>query len=125
MDNSGYTSISVDGITYGLRFGIPAVRMFLQKVANDEVLISGDTINEVGIAQLVYCGYINNCMVKDEPEVKTLGFFLEWVENAWIDEDIRKQLEHVSAVYGASKYTNKVNENVKKSLDDVKKKMNP
>jgi hypothetical protein len=123
MDNSGYTSITIDGEKVDLRFGIPAVRMFLEKVSTEEVLISGETINEVGVAALIYCGYINNCMVKDIVPDKTQGYFLEYVEHSWIDDEVKKQLENVSSVYAASKFTKKVQESVQKNIDEVKKKM--
>ena len=122
MDNSGYTSIVVDGEKINLRFGIPAVRMFLEKIATNEVLISNDTINEVCIATLIYCGYINNCMITDETPDKKMGYFLEFVENSWIDEAVKKQLVNVSNCYAASKYTKKVQETTQKAIDDIKKK---
>lgn len=122
MDNSGYTSISIDGEQIYLRFGIPAVRMFLEKVASDEVLISNEKINEIGIAALIYCGYVNNCMVNDIVPDKKQGFFLEFVENSWIDETVKAQLENVSNCYAASKYTNKILDNMRDKIDTKKKK---
>lgn len=122
MENSGYTSIIVDGEKIDLRFGIPAVRMYLEKIATDEVSISNESINEIGVATLIHCGYVNNCMVKDIVPEKTFGFFLEFVEQAWIDDEVKKQLEHVSKVYAESKYTKKVIENANKNVEEIKKK---
>lgn len=122
MNNSGITSVVINGETISLRFGIPATRMFLEKTVEDSGMISGETINEIGIATLMLCGYINNCMVTDSPQTKTFGFFLEYVELAYVDEAIKKQLVKVAKVYGDSKFSKKIVETMKDNIEDSKKK---
>lgn len=123
MNNSGMTSITHNGEKIDLRFGIIAVRMFLERVAaSNTTMVLGETINETGLANLIQCGYVNNCMIIDVVPSKTLGFFLEFIELAYVDEDIKKQLTLVSKCYADSKYTKKITEQVTKTIDDTKKK---
>jgi len=122
MNSSGYTSIVVDGETIGIRFGISAVRMFLERVSSDLSLVSGETMNEIGIATLLHCGYINNCLVQDIVPDRKFGFFMSFVESAWIDKTVQKQCEDVTQVYADSKYTNKILDETGKKIDDIKKK---
>jgi hypothetical protein len=123
MMGSGLCSITVNGEAIGLRFAIVATRMFLEKMVEEPEIISGDTINEVGAANLIYCGYVNNCMVKDMVPEKTLGFFLEFVEQAFVDEGVKNQIIEVAKVYSESKYSKKVIEATKDNLDEAKKKL--
>lgn len=122
MNNSGYTSISIKGEEIELRFGIPAVRMFLEKIANSDITIDEQNINETSIAYLLYCGYINNCMVKDIVPTKTKGFFLEYVEESYVDEHAQKIIQDVTDVYANSKYTQKMIANAKDRVEEIKKK---
>ena len=121
MDNSGYTVVNINGEEIGLHFGVPASRMFYEKLANDEFMVSGNTINEIGIATVLHCGYINNCMLKDLAQTKTFGYFLSYVENGFIDDDIKKQLERISKTFSESRYTKKITDQVRDHLDDKKK----
>lgn len=123
MDNSGSASISINGEVISLRFGIPAVRMFLEHIASDTVSVSNESINEVGVAYLIYCGYVNDCMIRDVVPAKNKGFFLEYVENAWVDDSVRSELEAISKAYADSKFTKRVLSNIQANMDEVKKKI--
>jgi len=121
--NNGYCSVTINGKDVGLKFGMPANRMFFEKMALKPEILSGDTVNEVGICHLIYAGYVNNCLVKDiEPEL-TFGFFMEWVEEALVDEGVKGKLQEVSNCYSESKFTQKCIEEINNKTEDLKKKI--
>lgn len=122
MNDSGYIEFSLNGEGIGLRFGIHAVRLFLDKMGGDEQLISSNTVNELGIATLIYCGYINECIVKDIPQAYKLGYFVQAVEDSVIHPEGRKVLEDIANAYMNSKYTKRVIESAKDASDELKKK---
>lgn len=122
MNNSGLTSINVKGEDIKIRFGIPAVRMFLEKIGDDSLLIKNDIVNEMGIANLIYAGYVNNCMVNDEVPTKKLGFFLEYVEEAFVDDEVNKRLQEIAECYGNSKYKKSIIDKAEEKLKELKKK---
>lgn len=123
MNGSGLISITVESEKIDLRFGIVATRMFLEKMVDDPTIISGETINEIGAAHLIYCGYVNNCMVMDRTPDKTLGFFIAFVEQAFIDDSVKNQIIAVAKAYAESKYSKKVIDTAKENIEDSKKKL--
>jgi hypothetical protein len=122
MNNSGLTTVTIKGEDIKIRFGIPAVRMFLEKLGDDSSIMKNDVINEQGIAYLLYSGYVNNCMVDDEPPIKKFGFFLEYVEDGFVDDEINKKLKEVAECYANSKYKKSIVDRANETLSEVKKK---
>lgn len=122
MDNSGLIYITVNGESIQLRFGIYATRLFLERMSesNNSMMVGDSSINETGIANLLECGYLNSCIVNDVAPVRKLGFFVEFVETAFVDDEAKAQLEAVSACYANSKYSKKLLETVIEN--DAKKK---
>lgn len=122
MNDSGYASITVEGETINLRFGIPAIRMFLERATSDTLINTDNIMDEVGISTLLYCGYVNNCMVDDLPVTKTKGFFLKIVEDLYIYDDLKKQIENAVKAYSKSRYTQKILDSTNKEIEEIKKK---
>lgn len=122
MDN-GYCAIEINGKSIGLKYGMVANRLFFEEMSKNPSMMTGETINEIGVAHLIYAGYQNNCIVKGiEPELK-FHFFMEWVEEALVDPKIKQTLETVSKCYADSRFTKKCVEEVNERVEDLKKKI--
>lgn len=124
MDNSGLIIARIGDEDFSFRFGMPANRIFFEKMTSGASLIVGDKINETGVATLLHAGYLNQCLVKDVTPVKTLGFFIEYVEECLVDEDAGSVLKAIVKCWENSKFTDKTLDNIKKAVDDTKKKLN-
>ena len=121
--NNGYITVDINGKNIGLKFGMVANRMFFEKMVEKPDILTGDTINEVGIGHLIYAGYINNCLVKGvEPEL-AFHFFMEWVEEALVDDNVKQRLQDISNCFSDSKFTKKAIEEVDRRTEDLKKKI--
>lgn len=77
---NGIAQITLDGQTVVLKFGMPAVRRIMLKMAEQE-LMTGDFYTELGLCHVLYAGYLNACAMKDEPPKIPFETFYEYVEN--------------------------------------------
>jgi hypothetical protein len=121
---NGYIALEINGEKVGLKFGMPANRWFTEKLSENIELISKDgVVTEIGVAYLIYFGYLNNCLVKEETQKHGFGYFMEYVEEALLNEDIMPNLIEVSKVYADSRYTQEWVKRIDNSTEEVKKKM--
>lgn len=91
---NGIAQITLDGQTVVLKFGMPAVRRIMLKMAEQE-LMTGDFYTELGLCHVLYAGYLNACAMKDEPAKIAFETFYAYVENS---EEGASQEEIVSAM---------------------------
>jgi hypothetical protein len=123
MNNNGICTIEMNGEQIALKFGLPACRFFLEKVSQGHVKpLSGDSVNEVGAAYLIYAGYYNHCIISDAAPVKKFSDFMDWIESGLGDELLKKQLADVAECYKNSTTVKKYLELAEKEVDELKKK---
>lgn len=88
-----YTQITINGSKVGLKFGMMCSREFFE-LMDKKKLMSGQTINELGIAYLLWFAYLNNCEVKQSDPVHTFEEFYDLVESSQNGNDeITKALD--------------------------------
>lgn len=75
-----YTTIEIEGKIIGLKFGMASFR-YLQSRFKDGISYNGNTLTEVGFAQILYSGYHNNCIIKDIIPEYSFEYFVDFVEN--------------------------------------------
>lgn len=121
---TGRCDINMNGKVIPLRFGMPAVRWFLERASQDHLaIISDDSVNETGISYILYAGYYNYCIAEDKvPELKP-GDFMEWVELMADDPEAQKEMTKAGECFKESKSVNKAVENLTKQTEEVKKKL--
>ena len=105
-----YTKIEIEGKNIGLKFGMASFR-YLQGKMVDGVSFNNDTINEIGIAQILYSGYYNNCLIKEETPSYTLEFFVDYIENNISNELFLEQIKNVITIWANNDF-------IKTSLQD-------
>lgn len=93
-----YTTITIENKEIGLKFGMYSARYLSDKLTNGFCFI-GDEITEIGIAHLIYSGYINNCAVKDEKPDMTFEQVVNFVESSVTDPDKVNNLANVVKVW--------------------------
>lgn len=123
VNDSGVCSITVQGEEIGLRFGMPANRMIIEKMAQDEDMLVSNKIDEKGIAWLIYAGYVNECLAKDLKPIKKPGDFFVFVEECLVKEGGEEMLTNVADIYAQSKFTKKSLKQINDATEAIKKKM--
>jgi hypothetical protein len=88
-----YCQITINGKILGLKFGMMSARLFFEALEK-KVLMYGDTLNELGIAYVLWYGYLNNCEVKGVDPEYPFEMFYDFVEqNAGGNEEITAALK--------------------------------
>ena len=111
-----YTKLKLQETEIGLKFGMYSARYLSEKLTNG-FCFDGDQITEIGIAHVVYSGYINNCAIKDQVPEVTFEQVVDFVESSIGDEDKVNALAHVIKVWSEAQLL--------KAEDTKKKKISP
>ena len=109
-----YTTIKIGETEIGLKFGMHAARYLSQKLDNG-FCFDGDSITEIGIAHVVYAGYLNNCAVKDMKPGLSFEEVVDFVETSVNDVDKVATLTSVIQLWTSVQF-------VPKEQTDTKKK---
>lgn len=117
---NGVATITMDGTPLRLKFGLPAVRRIMEKMAERQIMNEG-VYSDVGLAHILYAGYLNGCLMQDE--VATIPFeqFYEHVENVRDSEAARQEVEAAIAAFTASRFVKQA----KEKLDEAEEKKSP
>ena len=74
-----YTTITINDQKVGLKFGMASFRYLSEKFVEGISFNNGE-LTEIGIAHLIYSGYLNNCLVKDVIPQHKFEYFSDYVE---------------------------------------------
>lgn len=115
--NNGYTTVEIDGIQVGIKFGMPCITEMIEKNIPD---LTDPVANIFYTADLLYAGYRNNCMVKrEEPQLDYQPFY-DLVENSFYDEEQLLKLSKVVQVFTESKVV-QAGKKAQEQIDSKKK----
>lgn len=117
---NGLATITVDGREVVLKFGLPAIRRIMEKMLvyslSDK---DGDkeTYNDLGLSHILYAGYLNGCMMRDElPSVQFEAFY-NLLEESMENKVLEKQVIDAIASFEASKVVKQSIEKLKEELE--------
>lgn len=110
--NNGYTQIDINGELIGLKFGLPSIGKI--KEMSEGMDSSVETMATYGMAVILYCGYWNNCLIKQVIPKHNLQFFYDAIEDAFLEEEKIKPFKEVMDFFNESRFI-KVDESKKKS----------
>ena len=116
-----YTTIQINDTNIGLKFGMHSARYLAEKLQNP-YCFQGDEITEIGIAHVLYAGYINNCAVKDIAPSLTFEGVVDFVESCIGDSDKAAALTNVIKVWSESQIVKTATEEAKKKTPLKKSK---
>lgn len=91
-----------------------SARYLADKLTNG-YCFNGDEITEIGIAHVIYSGYLNNCAVKDEKPALTFEGVVDFVESCIGNDDKVAALTSVIKVWSECQI-------IKSATEDTKKK---
>lgn len=113
------TTIEMNGQTIDLKFGLCANRIFFEKSVTHK-FFDGDALNEVGIANLLYAGYLNDRIVKQTEPSLAFEDFNNLVDGSIITGDT-KQLANAIKVWTESAFVQASIDSLKKAKASLKK----
>jgi hypothetical protein len=114
----------MNGQKVGLKFGWDAVKeFFIDCDENKDDYFDGDLLTGLGIASLVYFGYVNNQKIKNEDVVFTMEDFEDCIVDKLKSEAGEKEIANILKVYDESKQVKLFIRQANKATEDIKKKM--
>lgn len=97
---NGYIQIQVGGKPVGLKFAFPAIEWFTKAAKeNIDVYFIGNDFSNEGFAELVFCSYKNNCLIKKISPELTYEHFYNWVEESRETEEGKIKIVEVMQCY--------------------------
>jgi hypothetical protein len=98
-----YTKIEIEGQTIGLKFGMASFR-YLQGKMIDGISFDGNVLNEIGIAHVIYSGYYNNCLIKQQIPELSFETFVDFIEKNLANEVFINDLKKVIELWAESDF---------------------
>jgi hypothetical protein len=116
-----YTKLKLNDQEIGLKFGMYSARYLSDKLTNG-YCFNGDEITEIGIAHVIYGGYLNNCAIKDIQADITFEDIVDHVESSITDASKVDALTSVIKVWSESQLIKAATEDTKKNKSSKKLK---
>jgi hypothetical protein len=120
-----YCSILINDIKIGLKFGMASFRYLSEGKLVEGKSINKGEINEIGIAHIIYSGYFNNCLIKDQEPEYSFEWFVDNIEmnlnNASFMEGVKNALE----VWSKNEFISKATEATEEPKKKAGKKLKP
>lgn len=119
-----YTQIEMNGQKIGLKFGYEAVKdFFIHCEENkDDFFDKNNILTVFGVADLIFCAYRNNQLLKDEEVIIPVEDFEDWVLEKSVTVEGNEDLVRIGKMYEESKYVKLFIRQANKAVEDLKKK---
>lgn len=104
---NGLANITINGQAVRLKFGLPAVRRIFEKMKEHPlVVVRGDKeqYNDLGIAHILYAGYLNGCMQRDELAILSFDQFYDLVEDFAADQSGKEEITAAIRAFEESRF---------------------
>lgn len=111
----GIAAITIGGERVGLKFGMPALRRIFEKMQQYD-MVAGTKSNDIGIAHVLYAGYLNFCLMKDEAPVHAFEYFYDYVETVGDAEGSTDEIAAALKAFEESRFVKTLVENEKKKV---------
>lgn len=97
---NGYIQIQIGEKPVGLKFAYPAIKWFTESAKdNIDIYFIGNDFSNEGFAELIFCSYRNNCLIKKEKPELTYEDFYNWIEENRETEEGKKIIVEVMQCY--------------------------
>jgi hypothetical protein len=119
---NGIAIITIQGQEVRLKFGLPAIRHYME-ASLTTALTSGEVYSDHGIAVILYAGYKNACLIREEPEKFRLEDFCELVEEDYtLESEGKEAIIAAIKAFNDSRVVKKVSERLKNAKEEEEKK---
>jgi len=117
-----YTTLTINNEKIGLKFGMASFRYLSEGKFVEGKSFQNNIITEIGIAHIIYSGYMNNCLVKEIDEQYSFEFFVDFVESNIKNEKVMDEIKNIINIWANSDFIkSKSDESTKKKSTRGKK----
>lgn len=104
-----YTSIIINGQKVGIKFGMASFRYLSDKFSDGKAYHNNE-LTEIGIAYIVYSGYYNNCIVREEEPTLSFSDVVDWVEQSLMNGEKSSAIVEVINLWASNDFVKKKTE---------------
>lgn len=105
-----YCTITINGEKIGLKFGMASFRYLSQNKFVEGKSFQNNELTEIGIAYILYSGYLNNTIVKDIEPTLTLENFVDYLENNLKNIDFLEEVKKAIEIWSSSEFVKQTQE---------------
>ena len=98
-----YTKIEIEGKNIGLKFGMASFRYLQDKMVKG-ISFDNDILNEIGIGHIIYSGYYNNCLIKQEIPNIPFEYFIDYIEANINNQEFLEEIKKVIEIWSESDF---------------------
>lgn len=120
-----YCSIVIDDIKIGLKFGMASFRYLSEGKLVEGKSINKGEINEIGIAHIIYSGYFNNCLIKDQEPEYSFEWFVDNIEMNLNNAEFMESVKNALEVWSKNEFISKATEATEEPKKKAGKKLKP
>lgn len=99
-----YTTLTINGEKIGLKFGMASFRYLSEGRFKEGKSFAHDQLTEIGIAHIIYSGYMNNCLVKEIEETYNFEFFVDYLENNISNEKFLEEIKSIIDIWSKNDF---------------------
>jgi hypothetical protein len=121
---NGIATLTIQGQQVLLKFGMPAVRRFFEKDLEYGFTKDG-SYSDLAIAHILYAGYENGCMLKDEPKKLEFQAFYELAESFSMGDNNGEEIVAAITAFNDSRIIKRIAENAAKIKEEEEEKKSP
>lgn len=103
---NGVATITISGQTVRLKFGLPSLKQIAGKMAEFE-FFDGNAYSDMGLTNILYAGYINACMQRDEVPALPFESFYDYVEDFRVDFTNQAEVQAAMKSFEESRFVSK------------------
>lgn len=99
-----YCTITINGEKIGLKFGMASFRYLSQNKFVEGKSFQNNELTEIGIAYILYSGYLNNTIVKDIDPTFTFENFVDYIEANLTNNEFLEEVKKAVEVWSSSEF---------------------
>lgn len=108
---NGVATITISGQVVRLKFGLPAVRRVFEKMAEHTLVEKRgeeERYNDLGIAHVLYAGYLNGCMLHDAAPTLSFEHFYDYIEDFADDQSGKEEIIAAIRAFEESRFVKRM-----------------
>jgi len=116
---NGVAVVTVKGESVRLKFGLPAVKRIFEKMTE---ITEGNVYTYVGMAHILYAGYLNDRLLHEDPPVLVFEDFYDYIEDYAIDLVHGEEIKMALQAFEYSRIVKSSAERFRKALEGEEEK---
>lgn len=122
---NGYCQFEIKGEKVFLKFGMISNQRFIEKARKFELFQSDEDGNQIynilGLTHIIYSGYVNNCVIKEQVEKYSFEEFYDLIEDDFFVGKLRDDVTNAILEFSESRFIKRLVDKTQSEEETEKK----